>query len=406
MEYGLIGRKLAHSFSPRIHRLLAPYTYELRPLEPQEVEPFLRAGEFKGLNVTIPYKQAVMPFLETISPQAQRIGSVNTVVRDASGALHGYNTDYQGFLTLAESVGVAFEGKKVLILGTGGTSRTARTLVQDQGAREVVLVSRQGPVDYGTVYRHTDAEVVVNTTPVGMYPQNGLSPLDLSRFPNLEGVLDVVYNPLRTALLLQAERLGLPCGNGLTMLVAQAKAAAELFLGESLPQERVAQVTETLARERRNLVLIGMPGSGKTLLGRLAAKILHREFFDSDLEVERRAGRTIPELFRDRGEEAFRALETEVLQDLGKETGRVIATGGGAVLRQENQDALRQNGKLIWVVRALEQLDTQGRPLSRDLAAVEALWHEREPLYRSLADQIVENNRTPELAVREILAAF
>ncbi len=406
MEYGLIGNPLGHSFSPRIHSFLGDYRYDLHPLPPEELEAFLKAGDFKGLNVTIPYKQAVMPYLSEVSPRARRIGSVNTIVRRSDGSLAGDNTDYAGFTYLARRAGVHLRGKKVLLLGTGGTSRTVQAVCADAGVRELVLVSRRGPVDYTAVYAHQDAQVVVNTTPVGMYPDTGERPLDLSRFPALEGVLDVIYNPLRTALLLQAEDLGLKRANGLAMLVAQAAEAAGRFTGRAPSFRRVGEITDLLTREYRNVVLIGMPGSGKTTVGRAVAELMGREFVDADVELERRAGRTIPEIFAREGEEAFRRMETEVLRELGQGTGRVIATGGGAILRPENRAALRQNGRIYWLRRRLDRLAVKGRPLSSQPGAVERLWRERAPLYEQYAQVALSNNGSRNKTAQRLVRDF
>jgi len=407
MEYGLIGNPLGHSFSPRIHSFLGDYRYELHPLPPEELKSFIKAGEFRGLNVTIPYKQAVIPLLAEITPRARRIGSINTIVRRADGSLLGDNTDYAGFTYLARRAGVDLRGKKVLLLGTGGTSRTVRTVCEDAGVRELVIVSRQGPVDYTSVYDHRDAQVVVNTTPVGMYPNTGVSPLDLSRFPQLEGVLDVIYNPLKTALLLQAEELGLRCANGLSMLVAQAAEAAGRFTGSAVSFQRVGEITDLLAREYRNVILVGMPGCGKTTVGKAAAKLLEREFVDADLAFSQRFGQTPAEVITRQGEPAFRELESQLLQELGSGTGKVIATGGGAVLRRENHAALRQNGRVYWLVRDLEELATKGRPLSAQPGALERLWEQRAPLYEACAHVRLPNegirNRTAQQLVQDFL---
>ena len=336
MDYGLIGARLGHSHSPRIHAALAGYNYQLRELKEEELAGFLTERAFRGINVTIPYKKAVMPFCAELGEGARRIGCVNTIVKRSDGSLYGDNTDYYGFCQTARRAGVTFAGRHVLILGSGGTSLTAFQAAEDLGAASVERVSRSGELNYETVYQREETEIVVNTTPVGMFPKNGERAVDLSRFPRLQGVVDVVYNPLRTAFLLQAAALGVPAAGGLPMLVAQARRASELFTGERIPEERMEAVLREVAAEVTSVVLIGMPGSGKSTVGAALARRLERPFVDADEEIVRRAGRSIPEIFAEDGEERFRTLETEVLSDLGKRSGIVLATGGGAVLFERN----------------------------------------------------------------------
>lgn len=401
LEYGLIGEKLAHSFSPAIHRQLADYDYQLVELSPQELGPFLEQGAFRGLNVTMPYKKAVIPYCRELTPQARRIGSVNTILRQEDGSLLGHNTDYDGFAYLLRSAGARVAGKKALVLGTGGASLTVHTVLRDLGAGETVPISRSGPHNYENLDRHADAQLMVNATPVGMYPNTGVSPVDLSRFPKLEGAFDLIYNPAKTQFLLDAERLGLCRANGLGMLVAQAKAAAERFLGKSIPDSRVAEITREIEKGTRNLMLVGMPGCGKTTVGRTLAGRLGRKLVDTDALVEEQAGCTIPELFEREGEEAFRRLEHQVLCQVGKESGLVIATGGGAVTRPENRDPMRQNSTVVFLRRALDRLPTQGRPVSQ-ANDLEELYRRRLPLYQGVADLAVDNG-TVEGAVDELI---
>ena len=400
-RYGLIGEKLGHSFSPMIHGKLAEYSYGLFELKPEELEGFLTGGAFDGLNVTIPYKKAVIPFCQELTPQARRIGSVNTIIRRPDGSLLGHNTDYDGFAYLLCSAGVRVVGKKALVLGTGGASLTVHTVLRDLGAGETVSISRSGPDNYENLDRHADAQIIVNATPVGMYPNTGVSPVDLSCFPKLEGVFDLIYNPARTQLLLDAERLGVITANGLGMLVAQAKAAAERFLGRSIPDERVEEITREMERGTRNLMLIGMPGCGKTTVGEALAQRLGRELVDTDAVIEEMAGCSIPEIFARDGEEAFRKLEHQALCRVAKGSGLVIATGGGIVTRPENRDPMRQNSTIIFLQRELDRLPTDGRPVSQanDLSR---LYEQRLPLYRAAADLTVDN-RTVEAAVDEII---
>ena len=392
MEYGLLGERLGHSFSPQIHRDLAGYDYQLLPTPPEAVEDLFARRAFQGLNVTIPYKRTVMPLCDEIDPRAAAIGAVNTVV-NRNGRLTGYNTDIDGFLYMARRAGVDMTGKKVVILGSGGTSRTARAAAGELGAREIITVSRHGEDNYQNLSRHADAQVLVNTTPVGMYPNWGQSPVSLESFPALEGVLDVVYNPLRTALLLQAEERGLPRSCGLPMLVAQAKRAAELFTGQNIDDSRAEAVLHGLRGQLTSIVLIGMPGCGKTTVGRALAGKLGRTFVDLDEEIVRRAGTSIPEIFAREGEAGFRERESALVREFGERTGLVVSTGGGVVTRRENYIPLKQNGLLLHLRRDPAALPTDGRPLSQ-ATAPEELWRRRAPLYAAFADGEIDNNGT------------
>jgi len=401
-KYGLIGEKLGHSFSPAIHAKLGDYEYRLIELKPEELGDFLQTGDFDGLNVTIPYKKAVMPYCSELTAQAQRIGSVNTIVRRSDGTLLGHNTDYDGFDYLLRSAGAQVAGKKALVLGTGGASLTVHTVLHDLGVGESVAISRSGPDNYENLDRHADARIIVNATPVGMYPNTGVSPVDLDRFPHLEGVFDLIYNPARTQLLLDGERRGLCRANGLGMLVAQAKAAAERFLNCAIPDERVAEITRDMERDTQNLLLVGMPGCGKSTVGQALADRLGRTLVDTDTLIEEMAGCTIPEIFARDGEEAFRRLEHGALCRAGKQSGLVIATGGGIVTRPENRDPMRQNSTVIFLRRELSQLPTEGRPVSQanDLSD---LYRRRLPLYEAAADWTVDNNGPLEETVADII---
>ena len=388
--YGLIGEKLGYSFSPAIHAKLADYEYRLIELTPEELGPFLQMGQFQGLNVTIPYKKAVIPYCAELTPQARHIGSVNTILRRPDGTLLGHNTDYYGFAYLLRSAGAEVAKKKALVLGTGGASLTVHAVLRDLGARERVAISRTGPDNYGNLERHADAQIIVNTTPVGMYPNTGKAALDLSRFPKLEGAFDLIYNPAKTQFLLDAERLGVRNANGLGMLVAQAKAAAEMFLDRPIPDERVDEITREMERSTRNLMLIGMPGCGKTTVGQALADHLGRKLVDTDVLIEEEAGCTIPEIFARDGEEVFRRLEHEVLCRVSRESGLVIATGGGIVTRPENMDPLRQNSTVIFLRRPLDLLPVEGRPVSQ-ANSLETLYQRRLPLYQQASDWAVDN---------------
>ena len=402
MEFGLLGEHLGHSFSPAIHRQLGGYDYQLVELSPDQVGPFLQKGNFRGLNVTIPYKKTVMAYCRELSPAAERIGSVNTIVRRPDGTLYGDNTDYDGFRYLLQSAGAQVQGKKVLVLGSGGASLTVRAVLADLGAGDVVTISRRGPDNYGNLDRHRDAEYIVNATPVGMYPDTGISPVDLDQFPRCKGVFDLIYNPAKTQFLLDGQRRGMLWANGLGMLVAQARAAAERFLNTKIPEERVAEITADMEKKTHNLLLIGMPGCGKTTIGRELARCLNRPLEDVDRRIAATAGRPIPEIFAQEGEEGFRIREHLALCAVSKESGRVTACGGGIVTRKENWDPMRQNSTVIYLRRDLSLLPTSGRPMSR-ANPVEKLYRQRAPLYEQLADLTVENYGTPAETANEII---
>lgn len=402
MKCGLLGRKLGHSYSPQIHGLLGDYSYALFEKEPEQLASFLKGGDFAGINVTIPYKKDVIPYLDELSPAAQKIGSVNTIVRRADGSLFGHNSDYFGFVSLVEHSGINVEGKKVLVLGSGGTSSMVVTALKDLGAVPIVI-SRSGENNYGNLHLHADASVIVNATPVGMYPNTGVSPIDLSRFPKLEGVLDVIYNPAKTKLLLDAEALGIPHENGLWMLVAQAKEASEYFTGKKLPDEIIGKIHHILSHQMKNIVLIGMPGCGKSTIGSLLAQKLERKFVDADEEIIHLAGKPIPDIFAQDGEEVFRQWEATALENLGRQSGLVIATGGGCVTRKRNYPALHQNGNIVWLERDLCLLPTDGRPLSQ-ANRLEEMYTVRKPQYESFTDIRVENAGSPEQTVQDILS--
>lgn len=403
MRCGLLGERLSHSYSPAIHRALGDYDYRLYEVAPEALGDFLARGDFDALNVTIPYKKAVLPYCATLSDTARRLGSVNVLLRRADGTLHGDNADAYGFACQLRASGIDARSRRALVLGSGGASATVCAVLSDAGA-EVTVISRNGADNYENLSRHADAQLIVNATPVGMYPGNGVSPVDLTRFPELEGVLDLVYNPARTALLLQAEALGIPHCGGLSMLVAQAKRSAELFTGAEIADDVIARIERRLSARMRNIVLVGMPGCGKSTVAGLLADALGRPVFDSDPEIESRAGMPCAELIKTRGEEQFRALESAVLAELGRQSGAVIATGGGSVLREENYAALHQNALILWLRRDLEKLPREGRPLSAgDLAS---LFAARRPRYERFADRSIDNNGTLAETIELILAAL
>lgn len=391
LKCGLLGEKLGHSYSPQIHSMLADYEYKLFEKSPEELEDFLKSGEFDGLNVTIPYKKAVMPYCAELSPTAAQIGSVNTIVRRSDGSLYGDNTDAFGFENLIVHNGIEVKGKKALVLGTGGASVTAQAVLKNLGASEVVVISRRGEDNYENIAKHADAEIIANTTPVGMYPNNGKAAVDLTQFPKLSGVLDVVYNPARTALLLQAERLGIPCAGGLYMLVSQAKRSCELFTGKSIPDSEIDRIERVLSHQMQNIVIIGMPGSGKTTVSTMLAEKLGRKILDTDTMVAEKAGVTIPEIFAAQGEAGFRRLETEATAEVGKLSGNIISTGGGVVTVAENYELLHQNGVIVWIERDTNKLARDGRPISLSTDLNE-LYAARLPLYDRFADIKADNN--------------
>ena len=403
-KYGCIGKKLTHSFSKEIHARLADYEYELIELSEEEIAPFFEKKDFAAINVTIPYKQTVIPYLDSVSAIASRIGAVNTIV-NKDGKLYGYNTDYYGMKALIERVGVEVSEKKVLVLGTGGTSKTARVVAKDLGASEVWVVSRRKTEDFITYEEattlHSDANVIINTTPSGMYPDCGSKPIDVSAFPQLEGVIDAVYNPLRTNLVLDARQRGIKAECGLYMLVMQAVVAVEKFLDTSIPKETADRVFASVFATKENIVLTGMPGSGKSTVGKLL-NVDGFTFIDTDEEIEKRCGCSIKELIGTKGESYFRDLETEVIRDVCANSGRIISTGGGAILREENVRYLRQNGKLFFLDADLERLQaTDSRPLSDTLEKLQKLYAQRIGIYRSTADVIV-----PDLGNAEAEAAY
>ena len=405
MEYGLIGEKLGHSFSKIIHEKLADYTYELCPLAKDELDAFMTAKQFKAINVTIPYKQDVIPYCDVLDDSAKRIGVVNTIV-NRDGKLFGYNTDFAGFLYNLNAHGITLKDKKVMICGSGGTCKTVTAVGEYMGAKEILVVSRskkENAVTYEECIRHKDVDVVVNASPKGMYPDNGESPLDLSNFPNCKAVVDVIYNPLKTRLLQQAEQLGMKAVNGLEMLVAQAKFAVEHFLSTEIENDKIDQITLELLKQLTNIVLIGMPSSGKTLTGKALCKYIDKTVVDTDAVIVERSGMSIKEMFARHGEAYFRQWEHDVIEEFSKQNGLIIATGGGAIKNEENIQNLKQNGVVMFIDRDLEHLlVTDDRPLSKDTNAVAKLYEERYPLYTKYGDLRVPNNYPMEISQQEL----
>lgn len=399
--YGLLGEHLPHSFSPQIHLSLGNSDYHLFEIAPENLEKFLSERKFKGINVTIPYKKAVIPYLDVISPEAEKIGAVNTItVRD--GKLYGDNTDYFGFKYMVEKSGIEIKGKKALVLGSGGASATVQAVLTDLGADSVSVVSRNGEINYTNIYNEIDTEIIVNTTPVGMYPDNMHSPVVLEKFPNLKGVFDVVYNPLRTKFIMDAQNLGIHAVAGLPMLVAQAKKAHEIFFDTKLNDDITEKITSTLFKEMCNIVLIGMAGCGKSTIGKLLSEKLNKELIDTDTMIANAENKPIPEIIKNQGEDFFRCCENVAVNLAGREKSSIIATGGGVVTRPENYMPLKQNGIIVFINRDAEKLPTKNRPLSQ-LHGVKALYEKRMPLYRQFAHIEVDGNGTVEEVADSII---
>lgn len=404
MKCGLLGKTLSHSYSPQIHEMLSNYTYQLFEKTPEEVSDFILNGEYTGLNVTIPYKKDVIPYCNELSERAAKLGAVNTIVRRKDGTIIGHNTDYFGFQSMVHRIGANVEEKKALVLGSGGASATAVYVLQEMGAN-VIVISRNGENNYQNLHLHKDASLIVNATPVGMYPNNGQSPLNISIFPHLEGVLDMIYNPSKTKLLLDAESRGIPTENGLWMLVAQAKESAEWFTGEKIHNDVIGSIHKKLKKQMQNIILIGMPGCGKSTIGKQLAAQTGKKFIDADEEIVKIANMSIPDIFTKFGEPYFREYETKVLTALGKQSGLVIATGGGCVTRNENYALLHQNSIVYWLQRDITSLPTDGRPLSQ-INKLEDMYAVRKPLYQYFADYTIPNDSTIVNAVDLILKGW
>lgn len=400
--YGLLGEHLPHSFSPQIHSALGNKDYGLFEVAPENLDAFMKEHNFKGINVTIPYKKAVIPYLDEISPEAEKIGAVNTIkVKD--GKLCGYNTDYFGFKYMVEKSGISIKGKKALVLGSGGASATVQAVLRDMEASEIIVVSRNGIDNYVNMYiKHTDAEIIVNTTPVGMYPDNLNTLVDLDRFGKLSGVLDVVYNPLKTRLILDAEQRDIPSSAGLSMLVAQAKKAHEIFFDTTTELEVCVQIERSLILQMCNIVLIGMAGCGKSTIGKRLSELLKKDLIDTDEMIVNTENMPIPQIFAEKGEDYFRWCENVAVNIAGKEKSQIIATGGGVVTRPENYNSLKQNGIIVFINRDADLLPTNGRPLSQ-MHGVKALYEKRMPLYRQFADIEVDGNGTIEEVANRII---
>ncbi len=401
LKAGLLGEKLGHSFSPQIHAQLADYSYQLFEVEKEKLDEFMKKREFDALNVTIPYKKAVMPYLDYISDDAKKIGCVNTIVKK-DGKLYGYNTDYYGFMHTVKSAKVDLSGKKALILGTGGASLTVRAVLEDCGVKTIINISRSGENNYDNLHLHYDADVIVNATPVGMYPNCESAPVDLSYFTNCKAVFDLIYNPLKTKLLCDAQKNGMKYCNGLKMLCFQAKKASEFFCNAEIDDALGEKIEENITNQMGNIALIGMPSSGKSTVGELLSQKLNRRLVDTDLLIEQMENMKIPQIFENHGEEYFRECETKALKNAAYQSGVIISTGGGIVTQQRNLDVLRKNCKIIYIKRDLEKLTSDGRPLSQK-HGVQELFEQRKALYESFADYIVDNNGDINNTVDEII---
>lgn len=398
-EFGLLGKSLKHSYSPRIHDMLGEYTYKLFEREEDEVEDFIKNESWRGLNVTIPYKKTVLPYLTKISDVAKEAGSVNTIFK-IDDQIYGENTDVYGFMEMVKKSGIDVCQKKTLVLGSGGASCAVVKGLKDLGAMPLII-SRSGENNYENIKLHEDAQIIVNTTPLGMYPKVGVKPLDLSIFNKLDAVYDIIYNPARTELVLQAEKLGIPAFGGLYMLVAQAMKSAELFMGGTVSEEETDRIYKTLSIEMTNIILIGMPGCGKSSIARELGRILNREVVDSDEVIMQEAGRKPSDIIKESGEDEFRRIESEIIARIGMESGKIIATGGGAILREGNYDSLHQNGTIFWIRRDIEMLPTNDRPLSEGVDLNE-LFQKRKPFYEKFSDYSVSNENLNE-AAKEIV---
>lgn len=410
MQYGLIGEHLGHSYSPEIHAQIADYEYELKEIAREDLDAFMKAKDFRAINVTIPYKQDVIPYLDEISEQAAAIGAVNTIV-NRDGRLWGGNTDFAGMSALIRKLGLNLAGSKVLILGTGGTSRTAMAVAKSLDAGEILRVSRRGndgAITYEQAYEeHADAQIIINTTPAGMFPKVEGKAIDISRFPDLKGVVDAVYNPIRTNLVLDAQERGIPAEGGLYMLSAQAVYACGAFLSREMDDAVIDRAYRNVLNAKRNIILTGMPSCGKTTIGKKLAKRLGRELTDTDRMVIEKIKMPIADYFAAEGEKAFRDRESEAINSIALRDGMLVATGGGAVLRKENVRDLKRNGVVIFLDRPLEKLiSTDDRPLSSSREALEKRFNERYDIYRSCADIIIDASGSIDRVTENVLEAL
>lgn len=405
MQCGLIGENLSHSYSKLIHSKLGNYEYELCSVCPEELENLMRSKNFVGLNVTMPYKKAVMKYCDELSSTAQKIGSINTLAFE-NGALKGYNTDYFGLSYALKRSGVSLKNKKVIVLGNGGVSATVQVLARDLGAKEILVCSSRSSFNYKNVYDRCDAEIIINATPVGMYPRSEEKLVDLTKFKNLSGFADLIYNPFYTRLMLDAKKMKVPVCGGLAMLVAQAKASCEIFMKAKLEDDLIEKIIKDIYFNMANIVLIGMPGSGKTTIAKILAEKTGKKFIDSDFEIEKFSGLSIPEIFETKGENEFRKIEREILKKICQETGVVLSTGGGAVLAENIYEILKQNARIYWVKRDLSLLEMSGRPLSKNRSEIEKIYDKRKAIYEKFCDKMIQNSGLAENSAQKILEDF
>lgn len=405
MQCGLIGQNLSHSYSKLIHSKLGNYEYELYSVCPEELESLVKSRKFIGFNVTMPYKKNVMKYCDELSATARRVGSVNTLAFE-NGALKGYNTDYFGLSYALDRSGVRLKNKKVVILGNGGVSATVQALAHDLGAKEVLVCSSRSNFNYKNIYTESDAEIIINATPVGMYPRSEEKLIGLTKFKNLSGFADLIYNPFYTRLMLDAKEMKVPVCGGLAMLVAQAKESSEIFMKTKLENDLIEKIIKEIYFKMANIVLIGMPGSGKTTIAKILAEKTGKKFVDSDFEIEKFSSLSIPEIFETKGEKEFRKIESEILKKISKQTSVVLSTGGGSVLTENAYQILKQNAEIYWVKRDLSLLEMSGRPLSKSSREIKNIYKKRSFIYESLCDKIIENSGSAESAAQKILEDF